>query len=113
MSAFGQKQTFKLLFDVIDWVPGREPKLRMANRGTVRQQPQTQVCLGWWKLLNIGAIGFTLVQSEKAGEHPSTHRTALLHYRTAPAILKKSRKDEIVAEAKRIIDERFASRSEV
>jgi hypothetical protein len=31
MSALGQKQTFKLLFDVIDWVPGREPKLRMAK----------------------------------------------------------------------------------
>jgi len=29
MSALGQKQTFKLLFDVIDWVPGREPKLRL------------------------------------------------------------------------------------
>jgi len=31
MSALGQKQTFKLLFDVIDWVPVREPKLRMAE----------------------------------------------------------------------------------
>ena len=29
MSALGQKQTFKLLFDVIDWMPVREPKLRI------------------------------------------------------------------------------------
>jgi len=31
MSDLCKKQTFKLLFDVIDWVPGREPKLRMAK----------------------------------------------------------------------------------
>jgi hypothetical protein len=35
MSALGQKQTFKLLFDVIDWVPGRKPKLRMAKERAV------------------------------------------------------------------------------
>jgi hypothetical protein len=90
MSALGHKQTFKLLFGVIDWVPGREPKLRMANRGTVRQQPQTRVCLGWWKLLNIGAIGFTLAQSEKAGEHTSPDCTSALP--DSPTNLEKSRK---------------------
>ena len=102
MSALGQKQTFKLLFDVIDWVPGREPKLRMANRGTVRQQPQTQVCLGWWKLLNIGAIGFTLVQLEKAGERLSTRRTPLLPCRTAPPILKKVAKTKSLRRPKEL-----------
>jgi len=39
--------------------------------------------------LNIGVIGFRLVQSEKAGEYPSTRRAPLPHYRTAPPILKK------------------------
>ena len=53
--------------------------------------------------LHVGPVG-------KAGERPSTRRTPLPHYWTAPP-LEKGRKDEIVAEAKRIIDERFASRS--
>jgi hypothetical protein len=52
-----------------------------------------------------------LVQSEKVGERPSTPQALLLHYLTAPTNLEKSRKDEIVAEAKRIIDTRLKSRS--
>jgi hypothetical protein len=61
--------------------------------------------------LNIGAIGFWLVQSEKAGEHPSTRQTPNSTLPDSPANLEKSRKDEIVAEAKRIIDKHFASQS--
>src|SRR5215472_8139253 len=71
--------------------------LRSLNEGQtveyeieVSGQPQSQVTVfGCSKLLNIGAIGITLVQSEKAGKHPSTRQTPLPHYRTAPPILKK------------------------
>src|SRR5215469_12965425 len=45
-----------------------------SNRGKRQRSNQSQVTVfGCSKLLNIGAIGFTLVQSEKAGEHPSTY----------------------------------------
>ena len=89
MSALGQKQMFNLPFDVIDWMPGRELKLRMGQSGNGPPTDSNSSTLGWWKLLNIGAIGFTLVQSEKAGEQPFTPQALPPHYRTAPPTLKK------------------------
>src|SRR6516165_2206293 len=45
--------------------------------------------LGWWKLLNIGAIGLRLVGSEKVGAYPSTCQAPRAYYPTAPPISKR------------------------
>src|SRR5215471_10251113 len=60
----------------------------MAERATVRRNSNLSSCLGWWKLLNIGAIGLRLVGSEKVGAYPSTCQAPPAHYRTAPPISK-------------------------
>ncbi len=47
MSALGHKRTFNLLFDVIDWVPGREPKLRMGqSRNALHVRLDAKKCGG-------------------------------------------------------------------
>jgi hypothetical protein len=56
--------------------------------------------------LHVGPVG----KGWRASIYPPGCTPALPD---SPTNLEKSRKDEIVAEAKRIIDERFASRSKV
>ena len=54
-----------------------------------RATSSSSSCLGWWKLLNIGAIGLRLVGSEKVGAYPSTCQAPRACYRIAPPISKR------------------------
>src|SRR5262249_33335699 len=80
----------------------RRARLRAIGRKSQRSTSSQVTVFGCSKLLNIGAIGFTLVQSEKAGEHPSTRQTPLPHYRAAPPILKKVAKTKSLRRPKEL-----------
>jgi|SRR6516225_7246236 len=113
MCALGHKRTFQLLFDVIDRVPGSEPKLRMGRSGE-RSTGNLKLKYAWMVeiieyrgyRLHVGPVG----KGWRASIYSPDCTSALPD---SPTNLEKSRKDEIIAEAKRIIDERFASRSKV
>ena len=82
-----------------------------SRGGRVRGEPQSRVT--YWMLeiieyrgyrLQVGPVG----KGWRVSIYSPDSTSALPD---SPTNLEKSRKDDIVAEAKRIIDERFASRS--
>ena len=62
---------------------------RAIGAKSPRSTSGSSSCLGWWKLLNIGAIGLRLVGSEKVGAYPSTCQAPRAYYRIAPPISKR------------------------
>src|SRR6516162_349005 len=62
---------------------------RAIGAKSPRSTSGSSSCLGWWKLLNIGAIGLRLVESEKVGAYPSTCQAPRACYRIAPPISKR------------------------